>query len=159
MRALRGAFHQNATMEAKMPDENVTSLHGTLYGSLTRTPEASWTGTVLLSIAGAPPIRGTFVDRSEGFDMAGFLEGRPYRGGERCTLTFDDGSLEIAGEFVGVPATPGLWQRKQVGELRNGTGRFAAISGRVSVDGPYVSPAVEDAPAYIAELHGSAAGV
>lgn len=136
------------------------SVVGTFYGDH---ESQGWVGTLYLSIAGGTVETPGFVDAGTGNKATGASGG--FSGTETNTITFgpaeDGNNFQIVARYNASPAgTPGLYILHETGDITNGAGRFAGVSGHVAVEGPFTLPTVGDvAPQWIAEMHGTICGL
>jgi hypothetical protein len=141
-------------------NEAVT-LAGTVFGAFDY-QQGAWVGHVVLRFGDGRPQTATVVDRNTSFDMK--ANGAFY-GTETWTVTMADGSgtFQILAAFSAVPQTaPGLYTLHEVGNVANGTGKYATLTGHVAVHGPFLFPdpeATPGAPLWISEVHGVVTGL
>ena len=139
-------------------------LKGTIYGTFNQSFEGNgaWVGHAVIAFGDKPIRKASMVDRNA--SCAQNKDGS-IKGAEIITLTFLDGSgtLDIDGHFDGIPAkTPSLYTLHETGTISRGTGKYAHVKGQVKVDGPFLFPdtgTTPGTPPWIAEIHGTIAGV
>ena len=136
-------------------------MSGTVFGAFDY-QQGAWVGHVILRFGDGRPQRATVVDRNTSFDMK---ENGAISGTETWTVTMADGSgtFQILAAFSGVPQTaPGLYTLHEAGNIANGTGKYATLTGHVAVHGPFLFPDPEvtpGAPPWISEVHGVVTGL
>jgi hypothetical protein len=123
------------------PGNDCSGIDATVYGTYDR-GGGSWVGEMAVSFQGGEVERPDVVVRNTGADFQALLAGRPWRGSEVHTVTFNEtDGFKIFMNFVAVPgSTPFLYQLSETGEIGQGTGRFEGVSGHVNLHGPFIIP-------------------
>lgn len=124
--------------------DGCSSLSGALTGWIGDGPEGiTWYGVAYLSFGGDPIVRAEYVDLNAGYDRFVFKRNGSlnFAGDELLTFQVDGGdSFQLNARFSAVCGVQGYsCELHETGHFvpEAGTGRFAGMTGHVSIQGPF----------------------
>jgi hypothetical protein len=149
---LTTAAAQTVVTRGAASPPSVSIVSGTILGRLDL-GQGAWVGTAYLRFGQDAPRTATFIDRNNSMipKSNGGISGT-----ETITFTFPDGSFDLVARFDSNPmAAPNLYTFAEFGTITNGKGKYASLSGYLTVTGSAVPP-TDTSPdsVWLCEIHG-----